>query len=406
MSTLKNLPRRILNAIRGFGFKQWFFLILNVVLVLGAVACALGLRRVSGTLDTLTAAGRFQGAGEVRYAQLACYLPVDGGKSEEDIRSFRQSLENKMSEQSLEAAEGGRLYLDAYSGSATVSAVGGNGSASLTATGGGGDFSYSGVSQLTIASENGGSTTLKAVGVGGEFFYFHPLRLRSGSYIKEGDLMDDLVLLDEELAWKLFGGTDLAGLTVTINNVPFVVSGVVSRETDFATEKAYTGDGGLYMSFSAMRRLDEDATITSYEITMPNPIGGYASGILSDTFPIGTGDIVENSSRYSLPHLWEVIQNFGQRSMRLNGVIYPYWENAVRLTEDYAAGLLLLAVLLALYPLLTALVLGIKEIRRAYRFAKVKIPEKVDEAVEKRREERLEKSFKEKEGSDGGSEPS
>lgn len=378
MSTLKNLPRRILNAIRGFGFKQWFFLILNVVLVLGAVACALGLRRVSGTLDTLTAAGRFQGAGEVRYAQLACYLPVDGGKSEEDIRSFRQSLENKMSEQSLEAAEGGRLYLDAYSG----------------------------VSQLTIASENGGSTTLKAVGVGGEFFYFHPLRLRSGSYIKEGDLMDDLVLLDEELAWKLFGGTDLAGLTVTINNVPFVVSGVVARETDFATEKAYTGDGGLYMSFSAMRRLDEDATITSYEITMPNPIGGYASGILSDTFPIGTGDIVENSSRYSLPHLWEVIQNFGQRSMRLNGVIYPYWENAVRLTEDYAAGLLLLAVLLALYPLLTALVLGIKEIRRAYRFAKVKIPEKVDEAVEKRREERLEKSFKEKEGSDGGSEPS
>ena len=378
MSTLKNLPRRILNAIRGFGFKQWFFLILNVVLVLGAVACALGLRRVSGTLDTLTAAGRFQGAGEVRYAQLACYLPVDGGKSEEDIRSFRQSLENKMSEQSLEAAEGGRLYLDAYSG----------------------------VSQLTIASENGGSTTLKAVGVGGEFFYFHPLRLRSGSYIKEGDLMDDLVLLDEELAWKLFGGTDLAGLTVTINNVPFVVSGVVSRETDFATEKAYTGDGGLYMSFSAMRRLDEDATITSYEITMPNPIGGYASGILSDTFPIGTGDIVENSSRYSLPHLWEVIQNFGQRSMRLNGVIYPYWENAVRLTEDYAAGLLLLAVLLALYPLLTALVLGIKEIRRAYRFAKVKIPVKVDEAVEKRREERLEKSFKEKEGSDGGSEPS
>ena len=367
MSTLKNLPRRILNAIRGFGFKQWFFLILNVVLVLGAVACALGLRRVSGTLDTLTAAGRFQGAGEVRYAQLACYLPVDGGKSEEDIRSFRQSLENKMSEQSLEAAEGGRLYLDAYSG----------------------------VSQLTIASENGGSTTLKAVGVGGEFFYFHPLRLRSGSYIKEGDLMDDLVVLDEELAWKLFGGTDLAGL-----------SGVVSRETDFATEKAYTGDGGLYMSFSAMRRLDEDATITSYEITMPNPIGGYASGILSDTFPIGTGDIVENSSRYSLPHLWEVIQNFGQRSMRLNGVIYPYWENAVRLTEDYAAGLLLLAVLLALYPLLTALVLGIKEIRRAYRFAKVKIPEKVDEAVEKRREERLEKSFKEKEGSDGGSEPS
>jgi hypothetical protein len=95
--------------------------------------------------------------------------------------------------------------------------------------------------------------------------------------------------------------------------------------------------------------------------------------------------------------------------MRTNGVIYPYWENAVRLTEDYAALLLTMAVLLALYPLLTALVLIIKDIRRAYRFAKVKIPEKVDEAVEKRREERLEKAFekKEEEGKpDGGSEPS
>ena len=379
--TRPNLFKRIVTAIKGFGFKQWCLLILNVVLVLGSVGCALGLGRVSGTLDTLTAARRFQGAGETRYAQLACYLPVDDGKTEDDIRSFRQSLESKMTEQSLEAAEGGRLYLDAYCG----------------------------VTNLTVSSENSGSTSVKAVGVGGEFFYFHPLNLRSGSYIKEGDLMDDLVLLDEELAWKLFGGTNLTGLTVTINDVPFVVSGVVSRETDFATEKAYTGDGGLYMSFSAMSRLNENADITAYEVVMPNPITGYARGILSDAFPIGTGDIVENSSRYSLLHLWDVIKDFGQRSMRLNGVIYPYWENAVRLTEDYAALLLLLTVLLALYPLLTALVLIIRDVRRAYRFAKVKIPEKVDEAVEKHREERLEKTFekKEEEGKpDGGSEPS
>lgn len=378
--TRPNLFKRIVTAIKGFGFKQWFLLILNVVLVLGSVGCALGLGRVSGTLDTLTAARRFQGAGEARYAQLACYLPVDDGKTEDDIRSFRQGLESKMTEQSLEAAEGGRLYLDAYYG----------------------------ITNFTVSSENSGGTSVKAVGVGGEFFYFHPLNLRSGSYIKEGDLMDDLVLLDEELAWKLFGGTNLTGLTVTINDVPFVVSGVVSRETDFATEKAYTGDGGLYMSFSAMSRLNENADITAYEVVMPDPITGYAKGMLSDTFPIGTGDIVENSSRYSLLHLWDVIKDFGQRSMRLNGVIYPYWENAVRLTEDYAALLLVLTVLLALYPLLTALVLIIRDIRRAYRFAKAKIPEKVDEAVEKHREERLEKAFekKEEEKPDGGSEPS
>lgn len=375
-----NLFRRMAAAIKGFGFKQWFLLILNVLLVVGSIACVLGLRFVSGALESLTAAERFQGEGDIRFAQIGCYLPVDDGKTEDDIRSFRQSLENKMVEQSLEAAEGGRLYLDAYYGMDTV----------------------------TIASDGGGSASVKAVGTGGDFFYFHPLPLRSGAYIKEGDLMDDLVLLDEELAWRLFGGTELAGLTVTINSVPFVVSGVVARETDFATNKAYTGDGGLYMSYSAMSRLNEEASITGYEIVMPNPISGYAKGMLSETFPIGSGDIVENSSRYGLPHLWEVIRAFGQRSMRTNGVIYPYWENAVRLTEDYGALLLVLAVLLALYPVLTALVLVIRDIRRAYRFAKVRIPEKVDAAVEKRREERLEKAFEKKEEAepDGGSESS
>ncbi len=91
----------------------------------------------------------------------------------------------------------------------------------------------------------------------------------------------------------------------------------------------------------------------------------------------------------------------------MNGVIYPYWENAVRMTEDYAALLLVLAVLLALYPALGALVLLIRDIRRTYRFAKVRIPEQVDAAVEKRREERLEKAFKKKEEEpDGGSESS
>lgn len=377
---MKNLFRRIAKAVRGFGFKQWFLLALNAALVLGAVGCLAGLKAVSGTLSSMSAAERFQGDGGTRFAQLACYLPVGGGKTEEDILSFRSSLETKMVEQSLEAPEGGSLYLDAYSGTASVS----------------------------VSSENSGSATVKAVGVGGDFFYFHPLHLRGGSYISDEDLMDDLVVLDEEMAWRLFGGTDLAGLTMYINGQPFVVSGVVAREDDFATNKAYAGDGGVYMSFSAMKRLVEDASISSYEIVMPDPIGGYAQNMLEETFPIGNGDIVENSNRYSLLHLVEVIRSFGQRSMRVNGVDYPYWENAARLTEDYAALLAVLAVALAVCPAVFALALAIREIRQGYRFAKAKIPEKVEEAMEKRKEALLEKSYEKKaegEMTHGGSEP-
>ena len=53
--------QQIREDIRGFGFKQWFLLVLNVVLVLASLACGLGLRAVSGTLDSVTAAERFRG---------------------------------------------------------------------------------------------------------------------------------------------------------------------------------------------------------------------------------------------------------------------------------------------------------------------------------------------------------
>lgn len=365
---MKRLLQKLREDIRGFGFKQWFLIILNAALVLAAAASLAGLRMVAGTLESLTAAERFQGDGELRYAQIACYLPVGDGKTEDDIYTFHQSLESRLVEQSLKAAENGRLYLDAYCGTGKV----------------------------TITGETG-SASVEAVGVGGDFFYFHPLQLRSGSYIRSGDIMDDLVVLDEETAWRLFGGTDLAGLTMYINDEPFVVAGVVAREADFATQKAYTGDGGVYMSYSALSRLVETASITCYEIVMPNPIRNFAKGILED-FPADGGDLVENSSRYEFSHLLEVAKNFAERSMRLNGVIYPYWENAVRLTEDYAALLAVLSIVFAVCPAVTVLVLGIRQIRRTYRFVKAKVPEKVEAAVEKRREERLERQYEKTSG--------
>jgi len=360
--TKPSLFQQIRADIKGFGFKQWFLLVLNVTLVLAMAASIVGLRVVSRTLDSVTAAERFQGSGELRFAQIACFLPVGQGKEEKDIFTFRQGLDSKFVEQSLEAPENGKLYLDAYSGTA----------------------------QVNVSAANG-SSTVTAVGVDGDFFYFHPLQLRSGAYITDDDLMDDLVVLDEEMAWRLFGGIDLAGMPLNINGEPFVVSGVISREGDFATKKAYSGDGGIFMSFSALSRLVEGTAISCYEIVMPDPISGYAKGVVEEIFPVGEGDVVENSSRYSLGHLIEVIGSFGERSMRTNGVIYPYWENALRLTEDYAALLLILSVLFALCPLIFAAAITVKYIRRAYRRVKETVPAKVEAAVEQRKEQEYNK---------------
>lgn len=389
---VKAIFRQMGEDIRGFGFKQWFLLGLNVVLALGSLSCLLGLRTVSHTLNSTTAADRFRGESEMRFAQVACYLPVGQGKQETDIFAFRQKLEAAMVEQSLEAPENGSLYVDAYCGSAEVS----------------------------VSAEHG-SGTVTALGVGGDFFYFHPLDLRGGTYISGDDLMDDLVVLDEEMAWRLFGSTDLAGMDLTINGQPFVVAGVIARESDFATKKAYTADGGIFMSYTALNDLlagesggasqDQEEQpapqaapalgIDCYEIVLPDPISSYAMNVVKENFPVGEGDIVENSARYSFSHLWSVVRSFGERSMRTNGVIYPYWENALRLTEDYAALLLLLAILLALCPLTVILVTAVKVIRRSYRAAKAAIPAKVEAAVEKRREEKYEKAL-EAEQSPGG----
>ena len=88
---------------------------------------------------------------------------------------------------------------------------------------------------------------------------------------------------------------------------------------------------------------------------MPNTITSFAKNMVQEHFPLKDGIVVENSSRYSLENLLNVIGDFGKRSMGLNGIIYPYWENAVRLTEDYAALLLVLTVLFALLPVMPSL---------------------------------------------------
>ena len=345
-----------------------FLAALNAALVLIAAACALSLWWMGNSFETITAADRFRGGGETRFAQLACWMSVGQGKTEEDIRKLRSDLESKFVEQSLEAPEGGSLYIDAYSARTLVSAVTEHATAEVS-----------------------------AIAVGGEFFYFHPLTLRSGSYIAERDLMDDLVVLDEAMAWRLFGGTELAGMPLTINGKPFVVSGVVSLEDDFASRQARSGDGLIFLSYSALARLGIESAIDCYEIVMPDPISGYAMGIAEEM--MSGADIVENSGRFTPERLLALLQSFGQRSMRTGAVIYPYWENALRLAEDHGALLMVLAVLTALCPVITLAVLLIGAVRSLWRFLLREVPRRIETSVERRREKQYAKlAAKDREG--------
>ena len=339
------------------------FLIVNGGLLLLALVCFLVSRSFSGTLESQRAAARWAGDGELTFTQLSCFMSEDDSLGLGDIYAFRQTLQTKLTQASITAPENGSLFTDAWSS----------------------------FGKLHVAGEHG-SGEAEVTAVGGNFFLFHPLRLLSGSYISEDDVMDDRVLLDRELAWRLFGGVELAGMTVTINERPFVVAGVIEREQDFASKKAATGGMGMYMSYGAWNALAEDATqpVDCYEIVLPQPVEGFAEDLVKTNFKLGGGELVNNTARFRTGDVYAVIKEFGTRSMRRNRVIYPAWENAARCAGDWSALFLALAIVLVICPAVTALVTGMILLIRLKDYLSGKAPEWVSAAVERSRKRRAE----------------
>ena len=339
------------------GWKKILLLCLNVVLVLLTLLCAAKLTEYRNLLLTQKAAERWRGDSEERFAQVSVFLPVDQKIGEDEVRTFHQTMDEAMIAASLEAPEGGSLWQDAYCGTNTVSLSGPAGKASV-----------------------------KTYGVGGDWFLFHPLTLLSGSYISERDFAQDRVVLDENLAWQLFGSSDVAGMEVTIGMRTYPVAGVVRLENDKATKKAQTESAVLFMSYETLNAMQE-TKIDTYEIVMPNPISGYALSVMQEKFPVTTGATVENSNRYSALSLAKIMLDYGKRSMNTQAVIYPYWENAARLTEDFAALFLMLTVLLAICPVVCAIIWIVKTLKRLIVQAKDKAVTTIEEKIEQKKEE-------------------
>ena len=339
--------------VRRLGKKKLILFAADLVLLLAALACFLGIHRLSRLLPSQLEAERWRGGSDIEYAQISCFIPVDETVTRDQIGAFREEMAKKLHEAALDIDTDDVLSADAWScvGKVSVSSALGKGDVYATA-------------------------------VGGEFFSFHPITLISGSYITAEDLMQDRALLDEETAWLLFGGTDIQGLTFKINGVPFVVAGVIEREQDFATKEAYTDGMGVFISYDAWVTLNSasageagdtaagsagtasassaSAGIQCYEIVLPNPVKNFAVGVVREKFPIGRGEIVNNTERFQSENLWKLIKGFGTRSMQTRGVIYPYWENAARGVEDRAALLLLAGTAALALPCVTALVYAVK----------------------------------------------
>ena len=309
----------------GLGKKIWFAVC--AVLLIAALGCGAALRVISGRLLSQQEAERWQGENKQGYCQISCFLPIDSSLDVSGIYTFRYAILDALTEAGFTWKEEVYPFIDAWSCEG----------------------------KMTISGEKT-TTDAPVTAVGGQFFEFHPLRLLDGSYLSENDLSSDLVLLDEALAWQLFGGTALTGMRVQIDGAEFVVGGVVEREKDSASRRAWSGEKGFFMSYDAYRTLSGKSGIGCYEVVLPETVSGYAAQLVGDKFPLGGGESVVNTGRFDLERLLSLARDLPVRASHGGEVSYPYWENAARIAENECAALAVAALALLLPVAVTAVI--------------------------------------------------
>lgn len=192
--------------------------------------------------------------------------------------------------------------------------------------------------KITIANEDKKVDT-NALGVDKHFFTFHPVNLLYGSYIYGDDLMKDGIVIDDEIAWKLFGSSDVVGKMVTISGVPHYIKGVVHKDEGRIAKAAGLESTIAYVSMPTLRSYGLMHGSFVYELILPNPVENYAVNLVKDTLGSSLENIefVDNSNRFSFKRSLGILTDYGVRSMSSKDIIYPYFENEARAYEDILA---------------------------------------------------------------------
>lgn len=300
------------------------------------------------------------------YAQNSVFFSEMADFNENGVKELVYKVGNKLSQDSITSEGSGRLWVYAYSANGKVTAV-----------------------------SNNSSTEVKAIGVGGDFFLFHPLNFVEGSFFSDEGVMKDLVVIDENTAWVLFGSNNVVGQVIEIGGVRHIISGVVRQESGKLNDLAGNGNPTIYMSYEALKTNGQISYISCFETLMPNPISNYATKVLEECVPADKDryEIVENSGRFYWTKLIKNLKNFGTKGMTGKGIIYPYWENIARAYEDYFTPVAIIGLICFVYPIILILVLVIRmwKLRTIHR-------DNVKDFAERRIEAYREKRKKIKEG--------
>ena len=248
------------------------------------------------------------------WAQISAFFSSDVDVSIETLQNMEYGIGDKLSANSLDNQsenEGARTIISCYSARGVLDLSG-----------------------------KDASVTVEVLGVAGDFFLFHPVELISGAgFNSEEDVNDDYIILDEATAWKLFGSSNVVGQTVMVGEIPLMVAGVAPNGEGRLAKAAGLSDTLCYVSYNSLVKYGEADHIDTYEVLMPNPVEQYALAEIQTGLGMKEHQVefVENTYRFNLLHRINVIRAFGTRSMNGKAILYPYWENIARGTEDLVA---------------------------------------------------------------------
>lgn len=268
---------------------------------------------------------------DTRYSLVSCFVSPDAQLDENGIRSIRNKIQNKLTESSLASKnENSRLWIDSFSADTKLS------------------FSY-----------NGNQTDTNVFITGDDFFIFHPHDFSSGWGYTGDEVMEDGVVINRALAWKLYGGVDLVGYPIELQGSRCVIVGVTDGPCGKAEFDEFSEEPTAYITYKLAEKLEVNQPIVCYEAILPNPVKSFAMNEVKEAVEDAVGkdnvEFVENTGRYSINNIVKTLFKSGSRVTKTDKIYYPFWENAARKTDGKCSVAALVMLIAAVFPTLCAI---------------------------------------------------
>ena len=285
---------------------------------------------MSGSLDFLDAGKRWSADGE-RFAVLTLYTEESAALSADQVETWLRAIDTKLLESSVTPKENARSWAYTYAAEETMTVTGTRDKASA-----------------------------EVIAAGGDFFVFHPQELVCGSFFLNDASNPDGVVIDEDLAWKIFGAVNIVGMELTIDGIPFTVTGVSRRASDSGIyDYTYGERPRMYMSYAGYVKVRGDkAHITMLETALPNAVKGFAQNIFRGSVTVNeeTMAVQEATERFSLANRYSNMKILKYSWIRENKIEYPYWENEAKVADYRCAVLMIFETALAALAVCSMLV--------------------------------------------------